>query len=246
MKVFITGGTSGIGYELAKLYQQEGHEVGVTGRNLSKIESEWKDKLIPFEFDVIDRCAFEKALRQFGDVDLLIASAGISVGNKTDIPDFEIGRKIIDTNIIGVHNAVELSLPSMLKNRSGHIVGIGSVSGMIGLPGASFYSASKSYVIKFFESLALTLSKKGINVTVIAPGFIDTDLTRKNPHAMPFIVSAQKAAKKIKNAIDKKKVFYSFPFPMFITVFLLERLPRWLYRALFTSKLFDYRRTDDC
>ena len=245
MRVFITGGTTGIGFELAKLYLKSGYEVCVSGRDLSKISPEYKNQLRGFQFDVRDEVSFKQAIDSAGPIDLMIANAGISVGNKTDLPDFQVGKEVIETNILGLHYAISSVLPQMLDRKSGHIVALGSVAGMVGLPGASFYSGSKAYVLKFMESLALTLPKRGISVTAIAPGFIDTPLTRKNPHSMPFKLSVEEGARRIKKAIDEKKVLYSFPLPMFMIVFVLERLPRFLYRKLFNSKLFDYRRSHD-
>lgn len=240
MNIFITGGTTGIGLELVKLYLAEGHNVGLCGRDLDKLPDDFiqkHDNLFVFETDVTNNTILQETVKKFvytvnGKLDLLIANAGISIFNKQSIPDFNIAKQIINTNVIGVLNSFEAAMQWMLPENKGHLVAIASVAGMIGLPGAAAYSASKAAVLKLCESHAIDLKKHGINVTAIAPGFIDTPLTRKNNHATPFIMDASKAATKIKKAIEKKKYLYIFPFTMKIIIYILEKMPRRIYRRL--------------
>lgn len=243
-KVFITGGTSGIGLELAKKYLQSGYQVGVCGRDLSKLSDELKGKFKTYELSVTESEKLKIAIEDFGKdgLDLVIANAGRSHGSKTKIPDFKVGKDIIETNVIGVLNTFGPALEIMFNQGYGHLVGIASVAGFVGLPGASSYSASKSAVIKLCESLTLDLKKHNIDVTTICPGFIDTPLTKKNDHSMPFIIPVEKGADIIKNAIDKKKKLYVFPWQMKFVILTLAAMPRFLYRAFMNLPFANYSK----
>lgn len=245
MNVFITGGTTGIGFQLAKLYLEEGHRVGICGRNLSKFPSEIKNKykqLYCYEVDVTNRDELHKAVTDFAgtDLDIMIANAGRSVGSKTKIPKYNISCEVFDINVKGVLNAFDIALESMLPRKKGHLVATASVAGFVGLPGAAAYSASKAAVLKLCESYAIDLKREGISVTAIAPGFVDTPLTRKNNHKMPFLMGADKASELIKRAIEKKKALYVFPFQMRLVMTILDKMPRSWYRALMGLKMFNY------
>ncbi len=245
MNIFITGGTTGIGLALAKLYLEEGHRVGICARNLSKFPVEIRNKyklLSCYEVDVTNREELHKAITNFAPVelDMVIANAGRSVGVKSKTPQFSVANEIIDINVKGVLNTFDIALEIMLPRKKGHLVATASVAGFMGLPGAGAYSASKAAVLKLCESYSLDLRRHGINVSAIAPGFIDTPLTQKNNHKMPFLMSAEKAAKLIKRALEKKKVLYVFPFRMKIVVSILDKMPRSLYRMLMNLKFLNY------
>jgi len=245
MNIFITGGTTGIGLELAKVYLKEGHRVGICGRHLNKFPSEIRNKyqkLFCYEVDVTNREELKKAVHDFAgsDLDIMIANAGRSVGPKTKTPSYMAALDVMNINIFGVLNAFDIALELMLPKQKGHLVATASVAGMVGLPGASSYSASKAAVLKLCESYSIDLKSQGIFVTALAPGFIDTPLTQKNNHKMPFLMTADKAARLIKRAIEKKKVLYIFPLRMKLLMSLLEKMPRAWYRFLMGSKLFNY------
>lgn len=245
MNIFITGGTTGIGLALAKLYLEEGHRVGICARNISKFPMEIRNKykqLSCYEVDVTNREELYKAIHDFAptELDIVFANAGRSVGAKTKTPQFSVANEIIDINVKGVLNTFDIALEIMLPRKKGHLVATASVAGFMGLPGAGAYSASKAAVLKLCESYSLDLKRRGIHVTAIAPGFIDTPLTQKNNHKMPFLMSAEKAAKLIKRAIEKKKVLYVFPFRMKMIVSILDKMPRSMYRLLMNLKFFNY------
>jgi short-subunit dehydrogenase len=226
---------------------KQGHNVAVCGRDLTKLPAELKNsRLYSYQVDVSEREQILEAVSDFSKkmlgLDLVIAGAGVSVPKKTKIPDFVAAAKLIDINVKGVMFTFEAALNEMLPKKHGHIVAIGSVAGMVGLPGAGPYSASKAAVLKLCESLALDLPSHGISVTAIAPGFVDTPLTRKNPHPMPFMITSDDAAKRIIKAIDAKKVLLVFPWQMATLMWILERLPRFFYRYLMSFKRFNYSR----
>ena len=236
--VFITGGTSGIGLALAKKYQLEGHKVGICGRNLSKLPKHTSKEILTYELDVRDRDKLIQAVRAFsaevGGLGIIVANAGKAISNKKKLPDFEAARELIDINVIGVINTFEAALGEMSKVGNGQLVAIASVAGQVGLPGAGAYCASKAAVIKLCESYWIDLKSKGIKVTTVCPGFIDTPLTKQNGHKMPFIMSAEKAANKIFHAIEREKVIFTFPWQMNLAITFLEKIPRIIYRNLIT------------
>jgi short-subunit dehydrogenase len=246
--VFITGGTTGIGMELAKLYLSRGWKVGVCGRDRQKFDENFtidRDNLSFYGVDVSDRISLKAAITDFSKsvgLDLMIANAGIGYKFKTKIPDFEYSYKIIQINLLGVMYSFEAALDVMIPRGKGQLVAISSIAGYNGLPGVSAYSASKAAVLKLSESLHLDLKKFNIAVTTICPGFIETPMTAQNHHSMPFIMTAKKAALKIARAIEKKKMVYAFPFILASFVRLISILPRTWYRFIITRKALNYSK----
>ncbi len=245
--VFITGGTTGIGMELAKHYLRLGWKVGICGRERAKYEENFaQEKDVQFfQVDVSKRVELQTAIKTFSTsigLDLLIANAGIGYKFKTKIPDFEYTYKMVEINLLGVMYACESALNVMIPRSKGQIVVVSSVAAFNGLPGVSGYSATKAAVWKYAESLALDLRQFGISVTTICPGFIDTPLTRGNHHPMPFLLEAPRAAQMIARAITKKKMIYSFPWQMALVVRFMSFLPRTWYRFLMTAKFFNYSK----
>lgn len=246
--VFITGGTTGIGMELAKLYLHKGWKVGVCGRDKQKFAESFeieKENLTFYQVDVANREELKNAIHDFSKsigLDLLIANAGIGYKFKTKVPDFEWSYKMVHVNLLGVMYAFEAALDVMIPRGKGQLVAISSVAGYNGLPGVSAYSATKAAVLRFCESLHLDLRQFNINVTAICPGFVETPLTSTNEHAMPFLVKAPRAAELIARAIEKKKMVYAFPFFFATIVRILGMLPRTWYRTFMGMKAVNYSK----
>jgi NADP-dependent 3-hydroxy acid dehydrogenase YdfG len=144
--VFITGGTTGIGMELAKLYAKKGWRVGICGRDRSKFEESFsidRENINFYCVDVADREELQKAIAEFSNpigLDLMIANAGIGYKFKTKVPDFEWSYKMVQVNLLGVMYSFEAALDVMIPRNKGHLVAISSVAGFNGLPGVSAYS----------------------------------------------------------------------------------------------------------
>ena len=246
--VFITGGTTGIGMELAKLYLSQGWKVGICGRERSKFDENFmahRDNVKFYALDVADRAELKSAIADFSKsigLDLMIANAGIGYKLKTKVPDFEFSYKMVHVNLLGVMYACEAALDVMIPRGKGHLVVVSSIAGYNGLPGVSAYSATKAAVAKYAESLHLDLKQFNIDVTTICPGFVETPLTSNNHHPMPFMVKAPKAAALIARAIEKKKMIYAFPFFFASAVRLISMLPRTWYRFIMTIKMFNYSK----
>lgn len=251
--IFITGGSTGIGLALAKEYAAANYSVGICARDSNKLPMDFQKNYPQISFytvDVTDKISLKNAVHDFvnqhgGRLDIMVANAGRSTGRKEQIPDFNTVENIIDINVKGMIYTFAIATEIFLQQSSEHkgqLVAIASVAGLVGLPGAAAYSASKAAVLTFCESLAIDFPKYGIDVTTIAPGFIDTPLTQKNDHHMPFMMSADKAAKLIKKAIDQRKVLYIFPLRMRLLISSARLLPRFLYRAMMRLKIFNYSR----
>lgn len=246
--VFITGGTTGIGMEMAKYYLAHGWKVGVCGRDRLKFQANFQgleDRVSFYEVDVTEREKLKAAMAEFSrptGLDLVIANAGIGFKQKTKIPDWNYSYRMIDINLVGVMHTFEAATEIMIPQGRGHLAAISSLAAFNGLPGVAAYSATKAAVIKFCESLSLDLKKFNIQVTTICPGFIATPLTAHHTHPMPFLMSAPKAAEKIAYAIERKKLLYAFPFFFATIVRLMGMLPRRLYRSLMTFKKFNYSK----
>jgi short-subunit dehydrogenase len=246
--VFITGGTTGIGMELAKLYLARGWKVGVCGRDRKKFDENFmshRDNINFYLVDVSVRDDIKKAIADFSKpigLDLLIANAGIGYKFKTKVPDFEYSYKMVHINLLGVMYSFEAALDLMIPGGKGHLVAVSSIAGYNGLPGVSAYSATKAAVAKYCESLHIDMKQFNIDVTTICPGFVETPLTDSNHHPMPFIIKAPRAAHLIARAIDKKKMIYAFPFLFSTIVRLLSILPRTWYRFILSRKRFNYSK----
>jgi short-subunit dehydrogenase len=246
--VFITGGTTGMGMQLAKLYLSKGWKVGVCGRDRLKFEDNFqahRDNVSFYAVDVANRTELKNAIADFSKsigLDLLIANAGIGFKHKTKIPDFEHSYRMVNVNLLGVMYAFEAAMDVMIPRSKGQLVAISSVAGFNGLPGVSAYSATKSAVEKYCESLHLDLRQFNICVTTICPGFVDTPLTQDNHHPMPFLMKSDKAAVLIARAIEKKKMLYWFPFFFGLFVRIMSMLPRTWYRAFMSIKMFNYSK----
>lgn len=244
MNVFITGGTTGIGREVGVLFARKGSTIGVCSFQDAAEVGVLPEGFLYFKADVTDEKAVESAVSEFvkktGKLDLMIANAGINMP-KARVPDVRLGKRVTQVNVFGVIHAFQAALPYFLEQGSGHFVALSSLSALNGLPGLSYYGASKAFVGNFCESLAVDLKDKNIDVTCIYPGFIATDLTRGNHHPMPFLLSVDQAAKKIMRTIERKKAVAYFPIVPFLFMSIVRRLPKWIYYPLMRRDVLNLR-----
>jgi 3-oxoacyl-[acyl-carrier protein] reductase len=174
--VLITGGNRGIGYAIAEEFLNLGHKVAVTVRSGSGPEG-----ALSVKADVLDSTSLDAAIaeveQKLGPIEVLIANAGITKDTlllRMSDEDFE---QVINTNLNGVFRVMKRATKSMIKQRFGRVLLIGSVVGLLGSPGQINYSASKSALVGMARSLSRELGGRGITANVVAPGFIDTDMT---------------------------------------------------------------------
>ncbi|QWF53129.1 SDR family oxidoreductase [Bordetella hinzii] len=240
MHVFITGASSGLGLALAEQYARHGARLGLVGRRKAALEAlaaRLPGEHHVYALDVRDRAARHAAARDFlghcGGVDVVIASAGISAGTLTEADeDFAVFKAIFDTNVMATVATFEPFIENMKQQGGGRLVGIASVAGIRGLPGAGAYSASKSAVITYCESLRLELAASGIKVVTIAPGYIDTPMTRHNPYGMPFLMPAGEFARQARRAIARGVSYRVIPWQMGVVSRLMRLIPNGLYDRL--------------
>lgn len=248
-RVFITGAASGMGLALARHYLSQGASVGTCSiESADEVADQLPEGLVYSQADVTNAAATHAAVTAFaervGGLDLMIANAGISMP-KAAIPDFDRGRAVFNVNVLGVVNAFEPAITIMRAQGSGQLVALGSISGITGMPGMAFYGASKAAAMQFCESLAVDLKAYGIDVTVVAPGFVATPLTEANPHNMPFLMTTEQAVRKITRVIEKRRLRSVFPWPMALVAGFLYHLPRSLYVRLMRLDLIGLRSGPD-
>jgi short-subunit dehydrogenase len=190
-------------------------------------------KAVCYVADVSDPEAMRQAaadfLRQFGAPDIVIGNAGISVGTLTEYSeDFPAFKKVLETNVLGLVASFAPFIEPMREQRRGVLAGIASVAGLRGLPGAGAYSASKAAAIHYLESLRVELRGTGVRVSTVLPGYIVTPMTAINPYPMPFILSAEAAARQIARAIDQGASYRILPWQMALIGRVMKVLPNWL------------------
>jgi short-subunit dehydrogenase len=241
MRVIITGASSGIGAALAHYYGRKEATLGLIARRQSALEAltaGWPTPRQIYAIDVRDDAAMRSAaadfLNRYGCPDIVIANAGVSTGTLTEFPeDLAAFKDVIDINLIGMVNTFQPFIGAMRAAGRGVLVGIASVAGYRGLPGAAAYSASKAAAISYLESLRVELAGSGVRVVTICPGYIETPMTANNPYPMPFIMSAQKAARKIAAITASGKSFAVIPWQMAIVARVLRLIPNRIYDRLF-------------
>ena len=240
MAVFITGASSGLGAALARHYAAQGHVLGLLARRgdrLKELVASLPGTHYLYVVDVCEREALHAAAADFiqkvGRVEIVIASAGISAGTLTEQKDdFEVFNAIFETNVLATVASFEPFVPHMQQARSGTLVGIASVAGVRGLPGAGAYSASKAAITTYCESLRLELKPFDVGVVTIAPGYIKTEMTAKNPYNMPFLLDADVFATRAARAIAREDSYIVIPWQMGIVGKIMRALPNWLYDKL--------------
>ena len=184
----VTGGSRGIGKGIVKKLLESGAKVALLGRADKLSEAAYQDlsslgDITYFSSDVknysnITTC-IKDVIEKWGKIDILVNNAGIT----SDKLAIRISEKdwddVVDTNLKGTFNCMKAVLPNMIKNNSGKIVNISSIVGIMGNPGQSSYCASKAGIIGLTKSIAKEYGTKSINVNAVAPGLIETDMTKE-------------------------------------------------------------------
>jgi len=246
-RVFITGASSGIGAALARQYADEDACVALIGRRLVELQALQASLRNPaqhriYVLDVTDHAALAAAAADFmatyDGIDVVIANAGVSQGTLTEYSeDLAVFERIVATNLSAMVATfapfIAVMKQQQLQRRPPtypmRLVGIASVAGIRGLPGASAYSASKAAVISYCESLRVELRATGIRVVTIVPGYIDTPMTRVNTYPMPFLMPSKRFAARAVEVIRAGRSYRVIPWQMGFVAKLLRILPNFLY-----------------
>jgi len=178
--VLVTGGNRGIGFAIAETFLAQGHRVAVTARSGTGPTGS-----LTVTADVTDGESLDSAIAEveaaLGPIEVLVANAGITKDTlllRISEEDFE---DVINTNLVGVFRVTKRCIKSMLKAKFGRIIMISSVVGLYGSPGQVNYASSKAALVGFARSLTRELGSRGITTNVVAPGFINTDMTKALP-----------------------------------------------------------------
>jgi short-subunit dehydrogenase len=239
-RIFITGASGGLGAALARNSAGSDGCLGLFARRtdaLQLLAAQLPGQCECYAGDVRDSDSLRRAAADFigchGVPDLVIANAGVSIGTLTEAAEDEQAfRDVFDINVIGMMNSFQPFIAPMRNAGSGTLAGIASVAGYRGLPGSGAYSASKAAAISYLESLRVELHGDGIRVATLCPGYIETEMTAKNPYRMPFIMDADTAASKILRLLEAGRSYAVIPWQMAVVARLMHVLPRWLYDPL--------------
>ena len=232
--VIVTGASSGIGRELVIALAKQGARVGAIARRAELLDGLTTTvgaggTVATAPANVADRDAVHAAIAgltdQLGPADLLIANAGVGLPSGADPVNAPFVELMMNVNFLGVVYAFEAVLPAMLERGSGHLVAVSSMAAYKGLPGSAGYCASKSAVNAYCEGLRIELRSRGVAVTAVCPGFVDTPMTANNAHPMPFIMPPDKAARRILSALPRRPAVYDFPKRMRFLMWLTKWTP---------------------
>ncbi|HCN20576.1 MAG TPA: beta-ketoacyl-ACP reductase, partial [Planctomycetia bacterium] len=185
----VTGGTRGIGRAIALELARNGADVAFSyAKNVEKakeVEGEIKKlgvKALAMQSDVANfnqsKEMVNNAIKELGRIDLLVNNAGITRDKILMMMSEEDWKAVIDTNLSGVFNCSKAAVVPMMKQRSGSIINITSVSGLVGMAGQTNYSSSKAGIIGFTKALAKEVARRGVRVNAVAPGFIETEMVQ--------------------------------------------------------------------
>jgi len=264
LRVFITGASSGIGAALAREFAVRGAQLGLLARRESALHAlvaslPNASRHLVYPVDVNDhhalRAAAQNFMRRADGIDIVIANAGISYGTLTERPeDLAVFESILQTNLMATVATFApfidaMKIQAAAGDRGLRLVGIGSVAGIRGLPGAEAYSASKAAVMSYCESLRVELNPHRIRVVTIAPGYIDTPMTKVNRYPMPFLMPAPRFARLAADVIRSGRSYAVIPWQMRGVSWLLRLLPNWLYdrvmaKAPHKTSLKDHPHSD--
>ena len=197
---WITGASSGIGLELARLLDGKVTHLAVSARSQDKLSK-------------------------------LAAQCNAGVWQLMDVAELDLKaiRTGIEVNYMGVVHAINALLPGMLARGAGQIAIVASVAGYRGLPRSAAYGPTKAALINLAETLRTELAPRGITVSVVNPGFVDTPMTRDNPFPMPNIISAKDAAQSLLAGLERRKYEIIFPRAFVFAMKLLRLLPNAMY-----------------
>ena len=234
----VTGASSGIGRALVVALTRQGARVGAIARRLTELQNLATEvrseagQIAVATADVADRAAVQKAVQaiqtELGPAELVIANAGIGLPSGVDVNHVDHVTAMMRVNFLGVVHLFDSTLPLMLQRGTGHLVAISSLAAYKGLPGSAGYCASKAAVNAYCEGLRIELRPRGIAVTCICPGFVETPMTANNARPMPFLMSPEQAAQQILTALPRRPAIYDFPKRMRLLMWLSKWAPDWL------------------
>ncbi|HBD7396910.1 SDR family NAD(P)-dependent oxidoreductase [Legionella longbeachae] len=250
--ILITGATGGLGGALAKMYAAPGVQLSLFGRNQDLMEqliTECHNKgaqVNVYYHEMTDYLHLQETVKQIDEhqpVDLIIANAGIAVylDDHCNAEKWEDINHLLDVNLKGAISTILPLIDRMRQRFQGHIVLMSSLAAYRGMAVSPAYCASKAALKAYGEALHELLHHQGVKVSVICPGFIQSEMSNKFPASKPFMMTADKAAKIIHKQLQKGKSHIAFPFLLYLGMKILTVIPAlfvdfFLYRLGFSVK----------
>lgn len=254
--VWITGASSGIGEALAYELATKNCKLILSARNreaLEIVKSKCSNtEVIILPFDLVDfdnaRNHVEKAIAAFGKIDVLINNGGVSQRSLIIETDFEVDKKLFEVDYLGTVALTKALLPHFIKNKKGHFVTVTSLMGKFGSPYRSGYCGAKHALHGFFDVLRMEHQKDNINVTLVCPGFIQTNVAKNaltadgskqniddtaTQNGMPTSVFA----KKFVESVESEKFEVYIGGKEIMGVYLKRFFPKWLHYFVLNSKV---------
>lgn len=251
--VLITGASTGIGKELALRFSKEKCNLILISRRTELID-EYRgeiekngSKLFLFKCDVSDKKnvedCFNKIYSEVSNIDFAILNSAVSYALHIEKFDLQKAEEMINTNLLGVVYCLSQLTEKMINQKSGVIVGVSSLADARGFPKSGIYSATKSALTTYLESVRNELYQYGIDVLIVRPGFVRTPMTSKNNFKMPFLVEPEVSAEIIFNGIMKRKKIIQFPLPIVILSRLIKIFPDFIFDII--AKIHLKQRTNN-
>lgn len=178
------------------------------------------------------KTAFDIVKGEFEHIDMAIINAGTGLNSDLEVPHLDFARKVMDVNYFGVLNFAKVLFPHLMNKGGGDFIAVSSLADSRGFEGSGIYCSSKAALSVYLEAARIEMEKHNVRVMTIKPGFVDTNMTRQNSHKMPFIMTAEKAARKIHSAIKSNKLVYSFPWQTQLSAYIIKILPNGIYQRL--------------
>ena len=236
-RAIVIGASSGIGAALVAKLAQQGYTVAALARREEQLTAVCQaiPSAIPYPHDVTDNDAipdlFDQIVQELGGLDLIIYVAGIQPTVALDEYDTQKDKAMIEINLMGAIAWLNLAAVRFERAGEGQIVGISSIAGDRGRVGSPVYNTSKAGLNTYLEALRNRLSKKGVTVTTIKPGFVDTVLLENAPKTF-WVISPDEAAPEMVEAIQRKRQLVYVPAQWSMVGMIIRHIPSFIFRRL--------------
>ena len=243
-RAIVIGASSGIGAALVRELAHSGYLVAAVARREVRLQefsnsantAVGPNRVITFSHNVTDYdeipTLFQTIVQTLGGLDLIIYNAGVQPSVTVDEYNFDKDRKMIEVNLLGAIAWLNQAALRFERARQGQIVGIGSIAGDRGRVGSPVYNSSKAGLATYLESLRNRLTRHGVSVTTIKPGFVDTVLFQENATKQFWVISPQEAARQIHKAAKRRKQTVYVPTRWGLVGLIIRHIPSIIFRRL--------------